>query len=376
MKQKIKKQVKNLGKNKKVVVAMSGGVDSSVAALLMKKAGYNVIGVFMKNWSDKKNLAVCNWKEDRKVAMKISAQLKIPLLSFDFEKEYRRIVVNEMFMLYKKGVTPNPDITCNEKVKFPLLLKIAKKLRADFIVTGHYARIKKTKKGYKLLRAKDESKDQSYFLYRLKREWLPKILFPIGDLKKTEVREIAKKNGFENYNRKSTTGICFIGKVNLKQFLQTRIKPKKGKILDPEGKIIGFHDGVYYYTIGQRLGPRLGILIEKGKEKKRWYVARKNVKKNLIIAAPEGHPLNLKKEFYLKKYYFINKSFFSELKKKKKANVLCRIRQVGELLDSKVLIERNKIKIVLKKPITGISDGQAAVIYKGKEVLGGGVISF
>ena len=284
---------------KKVLVAMSGGVDSSVAALLMKKKGYEVIGAFIKNWSDTKNkLGECAWKEDRKIAIKIAAKLKIPLITLDFEKEYKKHVVDKMFKNYRKGITPNPDIDCNQKIKFPLLWKAAKKLGADFIVTGHYARIKKGKKGHEMLRGKDEGKDQSYFLYRLTQKDLSHSLFPIGDYNKKKVREIARKNKFPNFNRKGTVGICFIGKINLKEFLQKRIKPKKGKILDSEGKQIGEHDGIYYYTIGQRIGPRFGIEIEKGKGKKlkRWYVARKNLKKNEITAAPEGHKILLRKK--------------------------------------------------------------------------------
>ena len=360
-------------KKTRVLVAMSGGVDSSVAALLMKKKGYDVIGVFMKNWSDTKNdLGECRWKDDRKEAMKVASKLKIPLITVDFEKEYRKQVVDEMFRLYKNGITPNPDVDCNNKVKFPLLWRAAKKLDAEFVVTGHYARIKKTNGKYSLLRAKDESKDQSYFLYRLSREDLKHSMFPIGDYTKKEIREIARKNGFENFNRKSTVGICFIGKVNLKTFLQKKIKPKKGKILDSEGKVIGTHDGIYYYTIGQRIGPRFGIEVNRGNEKqlRRWYVAKKNLKKNEIVAAPEGNEINFKKEFLIKSAYWINQ------KPKNKEIVLSRIRQVGELLRSKLSFNGGKIKVILDKPITGVSEGQAVVLYKKDVCIGGGVISF
>jgi len=390
-------------KAKKVLVAMSGGVDSSVAALLMKRKGYDVIGAFMKNWSDTKNESgECTWKEDRRVAAKIAAKLKIPLITLDFEKEYKREVVDEMFRLYKKGVIPNPDIDCNQKVKFPLLWKTAKSLKADYIVTGHYSRIKKVgvKKSvnvrkskklrinksrfvdggqnykYELLRAKDESKDQSYFLYRLSQKDLKYSLFPIGDYAKTRIREIAKKNGFENFNRKGTVGICFIGKVNLKKFLQKKIKSKKGKIIGPEGNLVGEHDGIYYYAIGQRIGPRFGIEIERGKGKKlkRWYVAIKNAGKNEIIAAPEGHPLLYRKEITVEKPHWIN-----EVPDKNRVHrVKSRIRQVGELLPSRLSYNKKKKQyhVMLKKAITGVSEGQAIVFYSGGKVLGGGVIGF
>jgi len=394
----------------KILMAMSGGVDSSVAALLMKQKGYEVVGAFMKNWSDTKDPITneCSWREDRRMALKIAAHLGIPLITLDFEKEYKKLVVDEMFKKYHKGITPNPDIDCNEKVKFPLLEKAAKKLKADFIVTGHYARIKKIVNSknnsqvgvnnnrikkkvssvnskyhsasdsehyeYQLLRAKDESKDQSYFLYRLSQKDLSKSLFPIGDYTKKQIREIAQKNNFPNFNRKSTVGICFIGKVNLKKFLQKKIKPKQGKILNPEGKQIGTHDGIYYYTIGQRIGPRYGINIvkAKGKEKsmKKWYVAKKLQRTNTIIAAPENHPLNFRKEIILKEAHWISRQ------QKNNSKVLSRIRQVGELLPSILKHSGNKYKIILNKPITGVSEGQAIVLYQGTRVLGGGVISF
>jgi tRNA-specific 2-thiouridylase len=361
-------------KRMKVLVAMSGGVDSSVAALLMKEKGYEVIGVFMKNWSDTKNdLGECTWKDDRKEAMKIASKLKIPLITLDFEKQYRKLVVDEMFKLYKKGITPNPDVDCNNKIKFPLLRKAAKKLGVDYIVTGHYVRTKKTKPGFQILRAKDESKDQSYFLYRLNQNDLEKSLFPIGELTKKKVREIAEANDFANFNRKGTVGICFIGKVNLKKFLQKKIKPKKGLILSPNGEIIGEHDGIYYYTIGQKIGPRFGINVEKpkGKEVKKWYVAKKDLKKNEIVAAPEGHKILYRKEIVMKNVHWINES-------PKSQKIHARIRQVGELLPSKLEYDKKKkqLRVTLKKAITGVSEGQAIVLYKGKKCLGGGVIGF
>ncbi len=461
----------------KVLVAMSGGVDSSVAALLMKKKGFDVVGVFMKNYSDSKNdSGECSWKDERKMAMKIASLLEIPLITLDFEKQYKKQVIEKMFRDYRKGITPNPDVVCNEKIKFPLLIKAMKKFNAKYLVTGHYARIKKefvkrnhedkippnirikSKKGlyvnysnprevlsegklqagnserskasFHLLRATDEMKDQSYFLYRLKQDELKYLKFPIGDFTKKQVREIARKNNFPNFDKKSTVGICFVGKINLKDFLKKKIKPKKGKILSPDGKVIGEHDGIYYYTIGQRLGSRYGIEISKNSDDrrlmKRWYVARKDAKTNTIIAAPENHPLLFRKEIFIKNPSWINADFALNLKKvsrgageqfresgfwnpkraglrvgrgdgggikERTINVLARIRQVGELLPCKIEFKNKnirlnslraggggcgggKIKVILKKPITGISEGQAIVLYKGKEVLGGGEITF
>ena len=357
----------------KVLLAMSGGVDSSVAALLLKKQGYEVIGAFMVNWSDTKNKITgeCSWREERRIAMKIAAKLEIKFITLNFEEEYKKDVVEVMFKNYQKGITPNPDIDCNDKIKFPLLIREAKKLGCDFVATGHYAKIKNNKGKYELLRAKDELKDQSYFLYRIKQNELKNILFPIGEYTKKEIREIAKKNKFQNYNKKGTVGICFIGKINLKKFLKKRIKPKKGIILNPDGDKIGEHDGIYYYTIGQRIGQRFGIeVLKPEKMQKKWYVAKKILKTNTIIAAPENHPLNFRKEIIIKNPHWINE------KPKNNTEVLSRIRQVGELLPSKLQYEKGKLKIILKKAITGVSQGQAIVLYRGTKCFGGGVISF
>jgi len=229
------------------------------------------------------------------------------------------------------------------------------------------------------LRGKDETKDQSYFLYTITQDELSHCLFPIGDYTKNQIREIAEKNNFPNYDKKGTVGICFVGKVNLKKFLQKKIKPRKGKILDPEGKIIGEHDGIYYYTIGQRLGPRYGFEIDRGKDKdkpSKWYVAKKESKKNIIIAAPENHPLNFRKEIFLKNTHFISqkeKDFIN-----KKTRISTRIRHVGELLKSTMTYDKSskRFKIILDEAITGISEGQAAALYQGTNVLGGGEIRF
>ncbi len=362
----------------KVLLAMSGGVDSSVAALLLQKKGYEVYGAFMKNWSDTKNKITgeCAWVEERNHAIKIATKLGIPFVTLDFEKEYKKLVVDEMFKKYKKGITPNPDIDCNEKIKFPLLIKAAKRAGIDLIATGHYVRIKKSKGKFELHRGKDESKDQSYFLYRQNQDDLSHTLFPIGELTKKKVREIARKNNFQNAEKKGTVGICFIGKINLKDFLSKKIKPKKGKILAPDGNIIGEHDGIYFYTIGQRLGPRYGFEVDRktsSDKMKKWYVARKDAKKNILVAAPEGHPILLRKEIIVNDLHLIDETKKEFLKHKK---VYSRIRQVGELILSTLHFSGGKFKITLSRAITGVSEGQAIVLYSGTKCLGGGVIGF
>jgi tRNA-uridine 2-sulfurtransferase len=369
----------------KVLLAMSGGVDSSVAALLLKKQGYDVIGAFMKNWSDTKDPLTgrCAWRTERKMALKVASQLNIPLITLDFEKQYRKEVIEKMFEKYKKGITPNPDIDCNQKIKFPLLLREAKKLNINLIATGHYARVRESKdktNTYELLRGTDESKDQSYFLYKINQKELSSCLFPIGEYTKEQIRNIAKNNHFPNYDKKGTVGICFIGKVNIKKFLQRKIKPKKGKILNPDGKIIGEHDGIYYYTIGQRLGPRYGFELDRGDKNKpsKWYVAKKDVKRNVLIAAPENHPLNFRKEVIAKNIHFIDNPQVNKIKGGDKLKVLSRIRHVGELLPS--ILSYNKkskqFRIILNEAITGVSEGQAIVFYQREKVLGGGEIRF
>ena len=367
----------------KVLLGMSGGVDSSVAALLLQKQGYDVYGAFMKNWSDTKNKITgqCAWVEEREHAIKIATKLGIPIVTLDFEDEYKELVIDKMFEKYKKGITPNPDIDCNQKIKFPMFIKEAKKIGINKIATGHYARIKKKGDIYEMHRGKDETKDQSYFLYRQDQNDLKHTLFPVGELTKKKVRKIAKKHNFQNADKKGTVGICFVGKINLKEFLQKKIKPKKGKILNPEGKQIGEHDGIYYYTIGQRLGPRYGFEVERDTSTGRllrWYVARKDAKKNIIVAAPEGHPLTFRQETILKEFHLIDedKKEFKKQIKEKPRKVLTRIRQVGELIPSTISMDGNKIKVTLERPITGVSEGQALVIYDGTKVLGGGVISF
>ncbi|MEK7574074.1 MAG: tRNA 2-thiouridine(34) synthase MnmA [Patescibacteria group bacterium] len=368
-------------KNKKVFVAMSGGVDSSVAAALLKKQGYEATGVFMKNWSQpvetySKKKSLC-WIDERRDAIRVAAKLGIPLLTFDFEKEYRKWVVDYMFREYKAGRTPNPDIQCNKLIKFPLFWKRAKELGADFIATGHYARLAERKKSedkvFSLFQAKDKDKDQSYFLWTLSQEELKHCLFPIGDYLKSEVRRIAKKLGLANAQKKGTSGICFIGEVKLREFLKKRIKEKPGKIITTEGKVVGRHPGIFYFTIGQRRGLPAGRHGFEISGKKPYYVAAKDAKNNiLIVAEGENNPALYKKEVELKEVSFINRQAAT----KKKQLVLARVRYRQPLSQAVIYKKGGNYNLIFKKPQKFVAPGQSAVFYsKAEELLGGGIIS-
>ncbi|HYE22386.1 MAG TPA: tRNA 2-thiouridine(34) synthase MnmA, partial [Verrucomicrobiae bacterium] len=238
--------------NNKVVVGMSGGVDSSVTAALLKEQGFDVIGVFMKNWSQDFGDFGCTWAEDSEDARKVAQKLNVPFYVWNFEKEYYNKVVEYFLNEYKLGRTPNPDVMCNSEIKFKLFLQKALALGASFVATGHYAQVKQVGSEYKLLKGIDPSKDQSYFLYTLNQEQLAKVLFPIGGYKKTEVRELAKKFGLHNFDKKDSQGICFIGKINVAEFLKANIAAKEGVIVTTAGQAVGKHEGLPYYTIGQR----------------------------------------------------------------------------------------------------------------------------
>ena len=355
-----------------VLLGMSGGVDSSVAALLLKKKGYKVIGIFLKNYSDTKNKITgeCSWIEEREMAKKIASILQIPLLTLDYEKEYKKYVINKMFKDYAKGLTPNPDISCNTIIKFPALWKKAKDLKADYIATGHYVKVKNSKNGYELLQGKDKKKDQSYFLYELSQSDLSHSIFPLGNLTKEEVRKIAKKNHFPNWNKPGTKGICFVGKINMKDFLKRKINEKKGKILSPEGEKIGIHPGISFFTIGERIGSK-DVFIEnsyRNKTKSKLYVADKR-KNNILVVAPEGNSILKKKEIKIKNLKIINKN------EKIPFNFKARIRHLGNLLKGRIKKKNKNYHFILNKSEKGIAPGQSIVIYHKNRVIGGGEIS-
>lgn len=340
----------NNGRNSKVVVAISGGVDSSVAAALLKKQGYEVIGVFMKFWSDGYNR--CCSSESEKRARQVAKVLGIPFYVFNFEKEFKKRVVESFLKEIKVGNTPNPCVVCNKEIKFGLLLEKALKLGAEYVATGHYVKIKNQKEIYKLLKAKDNNKDQSYFLWQLNQNQLSRILFPIGNYTKPEVRELAKKFKLPTAKTPESQEICFVPKT-INDFLRKHLKPKKGKIIH-QGKTIGEHEGLIFYTIGQRKG----IKLPNGP----YFVLDKDFKNNNLIVTKNEKDL-FKKELSVK-----NINWISKQKLPLKAKVKIRYRSKLALAS----VSKNKIKFNSFQ--RAVTPGQSAVFYKGQELLGGGII--
>jgi tRNA-specific 2-thiouridylase len=356
----------SIKQKKKVLVCMSGGVDSSVAALLLVQAGYEVTGAYMKQWSDSKGLSgVCSWKDDRRDALRVAAHLAIPLLTLDFEKEYRKWVVKYMFDEYRRGRTPNPDVMCNKYVKFGFWMKKARELGFDYLATGHYAQLHKVGKVLKLLEGKDKEKDQTYFLHQLGQEQLSHTLFPIGHLKKSQVRAMAKKNNLPTAERAESMGICFIGEVPMKEFLQQKIKPKKGQILNTVGEKIGEHEGLPFYTIGQRHG------FSQAGGTEPLFVVGKNMKKNELIVGLESDPALYKKEIRVENMHFVSGQA-------PKFPLQCEVRMRHRQSFQKVLVTPGKktktVILAFQKLQKAVTPGQFAVLYKDGECLGGGVI--
>jgi tRNA-uridine 2-sulfurtransferase len=279
----------------KVVVGLSGGVDSSVTAMLLKQQGYDVVGLFMKNWEDDDNDEYCSSKQDLIDAVSVADKLGIEIEAVNFSKEYKDRVFANFLEEYQAGRTPNPDILCNAEIKFKAFLDHAMGLGADLIATGHYAQVRENPINpgeFQLLKADDGSKDQSYFLYRLNQAQLSRTLFPLGNYLKREVREMARVAGLINHDKKDSTGICFIGERPFQEFLQRYLPKKPGEIKTPEGKVVGEHDGLMYYTLGQRQGLKIGGSRDSNGEP--WFVAAKDMQANeLIVVQGHEHPLLL-----------------------------------------------------------------------------------
>ena len=341
---------------------MSGGVDSSLTAALLKEQGYDVTGVYMKNWTQDLPGLKCPWADDLADAKRVAVQLGIDFKVFDFEKEYKHKVVDYMISEYKAGRTPNPDIMCNQEIKFKLFLETSLEDGAEMIATGHYARAKNGK----LLKAKDANKDQTYFLYRVTGEALEKTLFPLGEFTKPEVREMAKKRGLVTAGKKDSQGICFVGQIGIKEFLSQYVKTSPGNIIDRlSGKIIGQHDGAIFYTIGQRHGLDVGGGLP-------YYVVAKNMDKNEVYVTTDLNDENLwKKEVDLSHVHWINSQPSQE-------NEIyeVRFRHRAPLVKATIHKFGNDTKLILKEPVRAITAGQSAVIYKNEECLGGGIVEY
>ncbi|MCI5674901.1 MAG: tRNA 2-thiouridine(34) synthase MnmA [Firmicutes bacterium] len=349
-------------RNKKVVVGLSGGVDSAVAAYLLKKDGYDVTAIFMKNWDETDENGICTAEEDYKEAVKVANKLDIPYYSINFEKEYKERVFSYFLNEYKRGRTPNPDIMCNKEIKFKAFLDFAFKLGVDYLATGHYARIGTDDNGNKLLlRGLDNNKDQSYFLSQLNNDQIKNVLFPIGELTKSEVRQIASNIELPNANRKDSTGICFIGERNFNEFLAQFLKPTPGDMVNEDGKVIGKHNGLIFHTIGQRKG--LGI----GGDGEAWFVYGKDLSKNeLLICQGENNP-----KLYSNR--LIGSGFQSPCKDFIRRDFSCTAKFRYRQKDIPVevhFLEDDRVELVYDD-VKAVTPGQAAVLYDGEVCLGG-----
>ncbi len=359
----------SLHKRKKVIVGMSGGVDSSVAALLLIEQGYQVEGLFMKNWEEDDTEEYCTAETDLADAQSVSDQLGIPLHTVNFSSEYWDNVFEYFLAEYRAGRTPNPDIMCNKEIKFKAFLDYAINMGADFIATGHYARLDRSKPLLKMLKGVDENKDQSYFLYTLQQHQLERSLFPLGEINKPEVRKLAQQAGFDTANKKDSTGICFIGERKFRDFLQRFIAAQPGEIVDKQGKVIGEHQGLMYYTLGQRQG--LGIGGLKTASEAPWFVAAKDLDNNRLIAVQgHDHPMLLKQCLSASQCHWIAGAppatqFYCKAK--------TRYRQHGQACEVNI-DESGNAQVRFSEAQRAITPGQSVVFYDGDICLGGGII--
>jgi len=378
----------------KVVVGLSGGVDSSVAAYLLREQGHDVIGVFMKNWHDTEVTISdeCPWEEDSKDALLVADKLGIPFHSIDLSKEYYDRIVSYMFDEYKNGRTPNPDILCNREIKFDTFLKHALLLGADYVATGHYCRNRKTKEGYELMAGLDDNKDQSYFLCQINQEQLSKALFPIGELNKKDVRAIASEQDLVTAEKRDSQGLCFIGKVKLPDFLKQKLKEKKGNVIkvskdwdgfnnslspseeysltEEDGVKIGEHNGAHFYTIGQRKGLNIGGQTDP------LFVIQTNTKTNTIYVGEGEDHLGLYRPGLLIKnedIHFVKQTDEMVDGDQKKYQIRIRYRQ--KLFQARLVKTNEGLEIFFNQPQKAIAKGQFAAWYEKDVLIGSGVIS-
>jgi tRNA-specific 2-thiouridylase len=350
----------------KVVVGMSGGVDSAVAALLAKRAGHEVVGLFMKNWEDDDDDEYCSTREDLVDAAAAADTIGIELEAVNFSAEYKERVFAEFLREYAAGRTPNPDVLCNAEIKFRAFLDHAMRLGAEKIATGHYARVVSEGNVFSLMRGKDHTKDQSYFLHRLTQEQLSRVIFPVGGLKKTEVRRIALEAGLPNHAKKDSTGICFIGERPFREFLNRYLPKAPGAIVDDKGKRVGEHMGLAFYTIGQRKGIGIGGAGEA------WYVADKRIAANeLVVVQGHDHPLLMKKTLSAADTAWVSgnapatASAHTAKTRYRQADAPCTLSKVLE----------SEVRVDFSSPQWAVTPGQSVVLYDGEICLGGGVIN-
>jgi len=359
-------------KNKRVVVGLSGGVDSSVAALLLKQQGYDVVGLFMKNWEDDDTDEYCSSKQDLLDAVAVADKIGIEIEAVNFSKEYKERVFQNFLQEYQAGRTPNPDILCNAEIKFKAFLDHAMGLGADLIATGHYAQVREnphTVGEFQLLKAEDGSKDQSYFLYRLNQAQLSKTLFPLGHLLKCEVREIAREAGLVTSEKKDSTGICFIGERPFQEFLSRYLPKQPGEMRTPEGKLVGRHEGLMYYTLGQRQGLKIGGSRESNGEP--WFVAGKDMQNNvLIVVQGHDHPSLLSDGLVAGQLHWISDKLprtnwvYAAKTRYRQADAPCEIDAVDD--------QQATVRFGQKQ--WAVTPGQSVVVYESNVCLGGGII--
>ena len=394
---------------KKVIVGLSGGVDSSVSALLLKQQGYEVIGLFMKNWHDESVTISdeCPWLDDSNDAMLIAEKLGIPFQTVDLSKEYHSRIIDYMFNEYENGRTPNPDVLCNREIKFDVFLEIALGLGADYIATGHYCQVNKINKDdkeiYRLIAGADEKKDQSYFLCQLNQKQLSKAIFPIGHLTKADVRNIAKNNDLITAEKKDSQGLCFVGKVKLPDFLKQRLTPKKGKVIkidskfiqqktdltmfnskekelqllsspysfsSSDGQEIGEHNGAYYYTVGQRKGLNIGGFRDP------LFVLQTDVSNNIIyVGMGESHPALFKKALFVcsNEIHWIREDL--KIDENETMQIEFRIRYRQPLQSGTLYRFKKGLYILFDKPISSVTAGQFVSWYINDELIGSGIIN-
>ncbi len=349
---------------KKVFVGLSGGVDSSVSAALLKKQGFDVTGVFIKVWSP--DWLPCTWIAERRDAMRVASMLDIPFITLDLEKEYKEGVVDYMISEYKIGRIPNPDVMCNKNVKFGAFLKFAKDSGADFVATGHYARRVEKGGNVKMLKGLDANKDQSYFLWTFTQKKIKEVLFPIGEYEKSKVRELAEDFGLPTATKKDSQGLCFVGKIDFKEFLKHFIKEKKGDVLDENGNKIGEHDGAVFLTVGQRHG---FTTAKSGTEDKPYYIVAKNVEDNTIVVSHE----KISEVYASKRIKIKNTNWIFDIPEKGR-QYEAKIWYRGDLHKCRIeIINENEATVVFNEE-QSVASGQSVVLYDGDICLGGGIV--